>query len=437
MLVPNEKILNPGDILVESLTIESAGGATLDVKGQYVSINIYEDMFANGLSGFLVLVDSLNLLRYLQVTGRETLRVTFITPGETATMDDYLDMEFMIYKVTTDLKLSGDGKKLVRLEFVSRPVYENTKKRLSRSFANMSYSSMVKTIMQDNFGIDVNACPTLGKKNIIIPNWNPMYAISWLGKRSAAEYSPEMCDYVFYQDLDGTYQFVPISLLKAKAPVVKYHHTPTARNQETGGVFMKKEFYNILSYSVNSRGDKMREVAAGVYSNNALAIDILGKRTNMEIYSYFNQRKRIPTISDNPLIPILDDDLSLEIGSYQKLYPKHSFRYDGVEDNDELELISTRRQSQVNVFRTHNLTIVVNGDSRRRVGEIVSIDIPSVENPKNKDDWFDPLLSGKYMITSILHEIGDGSYNLKMEVMKDGYDEKLASQQSFATDGGI
>ena len=77
------------------------------------------------------------------------------------------------------------------------------------------------------------------------------------------------------------------------------------------------------------------------------------------------------------------------------------------------------------------MTIDVNGDSRRRAGEIVKIDIPSVENPKNKDDWFDPFLSGKYMITSILHEIGDGSYTMKMEVMKDGYDEKLSDQQSF------
>ena len=437
MQVPNDKILNPGDILIDSLTIQSAAGATLDVKGQFVSINIYEDMFANGVSGFLVLIDSLNLLRYLQITGRETLKVTFITPGDQPGMDEYIDREFKIYKVTTDLKMAGGGKKLVRLEFVSNPLYENTKQRLSRSFSNMSYSDMVTTIMSDTFDVEVNACPTLGKRNIIIPNWNPMYAISWLAKRSAAEYSPEMCDYVFFENLEGTYQFLPLSLLKSRTPSVKYHHTPTARNPETGGIYMKKEFFNILSYSVNSRGDKMREIASGVYSNNAVSLDILGKRANMEIYAYFSQRKRIPTISEHPLVPTLSDDLSLNIGAYQKFFPKHSFKYDGVEDNDELEIVSTRRQSQMNAFRTHSLTIDVNGDSRRRAGEIVSIDIPSVENPKNKDDWFDPFLSGKYMITSILHEIGDGSYNMKMEVMKDGYDEKLADQQSFGADGTI
>jgi hypothetical protein len=77
------------------------------------------------------------------------------------------------------------------------------------------------------------------------------------------------------------------------------------------------------------------------------------------------------------------------------------------------------------------LTIDVNGDSRRRVGEIVNIDLPAVENPKNKDEWVDPMMSGRYMITSILHEIGDGSYTMKMEVVKDGYDEKLSVVQNF------
>lgn len=424
-------ILSPGDILIERLSITSAPGATLDVKGQFVSMNIYEDIFANGISGYLVLVDSLNLLRYLQITGREMLKVTFITPGETPLAKDYIEREFMIYKVTTDLKMEGGGKSLVRLEFVSLPAYLNSKQRLSRSFTNMPYSEMVKIIMRDTFEQEVNACPTLGTKTVIIPNWNPMYAISWLAKRAAAEENPDMCDYVFYENLEGDYQFVPLSFLKKSDALVRYHHTPSSRNPETGGVFMKKEFYNILSYSVTSRGDKMREIASGVYSNNALSLDLLGKRANMEIYSYFSQRKRVPTISKEPLIPVVADTLSLDIGAYQKFFPKHSFKYDGIEDNDELEVVSTRRQSLMNSFRTHSLVLDVYGDSRRRVGEIVDIDLPAIENPKNKDEWVDPMLSGRYMITSILHEIGDGSYTMKMEVVKDGYDEKLSVTQTF------
>jgi len=429
-MLHNDKILNPGDILVDSLTIESAAGATLDVKSQFVALNIYEDIFANGLSGFLVLIDSINLVRYLQITGRETMKVVFSTPGD-AGSNDFIEKTFKIYKVTSETKLSGEGKKLVRLEFVSVPAYENAKLKISRSFNDMPYSEMVERIGNDIFGISINCCPTMGRRNAIIPNWNPMYAINWLAKRSSAESIPEVCDYVFYENLDGKYNFMPLSILKAQETLVKYHHTPTNRDQNTGEIFMKKEFYNIISFSVGGRGDKMREIVSGVYSNNALVLDILGKKASTNLYIYCTQRDRIPTISRYPLISKITDDLSYNVTAYQKYYPKHSFRYDSVEDNDEMELISTRRQSQMNQFRTNTLTVTVNGDSRRRVGDMVSVDIPSTEDPKNKDDWYDPYLSGRYMVTAILHEIGDGSYNMKMELVKDGYDEKIPEVQTF------
>lgn len=435
-MIPNEKILNPGDILIDSITIESAAGALLDVKSQFISINIYEDIFSNGLSGFIVLVDSLNLIRYLQITGREVLRVVFSTPGDPYA-GDYLEKTFRIYKVSSETKLSGDGKNLVRLEFVSIPPYENAKLRISRAFTDMRYSEMVEVIANDVFGMKVNACPTLGRRNIIVPNWNPMYAINWIAKRSSAESMPEACDYVFFETLDGKYQFVPLSVLKAQETLVKYHHTPSNRDPVTGEIFMKKEFYNIISFSVEGRGDKMREIVGGVYANNALALDILGKQATTELYTYFTQRDRIPTISRYPLVSKVSDDLSFNVTAYQKYFPKHSFRYDSIEDNDELEKVSTRRQSQMNQIGTNKLSILVNGDSRRRVGDMVSVDIPSTEDPKNKDDWYDPYLSGRYMITAILHEIGDGSYNMKMELVKDGYDERIPDVQTFAEGGEI
>ena len=434
MTTPNPKILNPGDVLIDSITIESAPGAILDVRSQFVSMNIYEDIFANGLSGFIVLVDSLNLIRYLQITGREKLKIRFATPGED-TDNSFLTKEFSIYKVSSEVKMQGDGKKLIRLEFVSPTVYQNAQLRISRAFSDMPYSDMVKAIMKDTLGVEVNTCPTLGNRNIVVPNWNPMYAVSWLAKRSAAETIPEACDYVFYENLNGNYQFMPLSLLKKRQSVVKYHHTPTSRNPETGELFLKKEFYNILSFTIGGRGDKMREVVSGVYGNNAVAIDIVGKQTDTEVYMYTIHRNRVPTISKYPLVSKISDPYSGNITAYQKLFPKHSFKYDTIEDNDELHTVSVRRQSQMNQFRTNTLTIVVNGDSRRRVGDIVSVDIPSTEDPKGKDDWYDPYLSGRYMITAILHELGDGNYTMKMELVKDGYDERIPDVQTFGAGG--
>jgi hypothetical protein len=39
------------------------------------------------------------------------------------------------------------------------------------------------------------------------------------------------------------------------------------------------------------------------------------------------------------------------------------------------------------------------------------------------------------MITAILHELGDGDYTMKMELVKDGYDERIPDVQTFGAGG--
>ena len=173
----------------------------------------------------------------------------------------------------------------------------------------------------------------------------------------------------------------------------------------------------------------MREIVSGVYANNALVVDIFGKTSSTELYTYFTQRDRLPSISKYPLVSKLTDDLSFNVTAYQKYYPKHSFRYDTLEDNDEMEIVSTRRQSQMNQFKTNTLTILVNGDSNRRVGDMVELLIPSMEDPSGieKDFEYDRYLSGNYMVTKINHSFTHNNYELIITLVKDSYAQPLSN----------
>ena len=70
------------------------------------------------------------------------------------------------------------------------------------------------------------------------------------------------------------------------------------------------------------------------------------------------------------------------------------------------------------------IKIDIPGDSRRRVGEIVELLIPSAEFLPLKigESVLDDLLSGKYLVTAIGHHIvrQDGYY-MGIEMMKDSY----------------
>ena len=70
------------------------------------------------------------------------------------------------------------------------------------------------------------------------------------------------------------------------------------------------------------------------------------------------------------------------------------------------------------------LEITVSGDSQRRVGEIVYINLPSIE-PKNEENptSVDPFYSGRYMISRIKHTLSaeSNTYETIMELVKDSY----------------
>jgi len=94
------------------------------------------------------------------------------------------------------------------------------------------------------------------------------------------------------------------------------------------------------------------------------------------------------------------------------------------ESENLVEETLLERNSQFQQIRNIKLSIVVPGDSQRRVGEIVYINLPSIE-PKNEETptSVDPFYSGRYMISRIKHTLSaeSNTYETIMELVKDSY----------------
>lgn len=73
--------------------------------------------------------------------------------------------------------------------------------------------------------------------------------------------------------------------------------------------------------------------------------------------------------------------------------------------------------------------IKVLGDSRRRIGDMVELLIPSMEDPSGVESGFeyDRYLSGNYMITKINHSFSHNNYELIMTLVKDSYAQPLSN----------
>ena len=77
-----ENIEFAGDFNLKNIVIHN-GEQTLsvDIKALVVEFNIYESMFANALTGSLVISDSTNLVGSLPILGSELLTFKLNTPG--------------------------------------------------------------------------------------------------------------------------------------------------------------------------------------------------------------------------------------------------------------------------------------------------------------------------------------------------------------------
>jgi hypothetical protein len=75
------------------------------------------------------------------------------------------------------------------------------------------------------------------------------------------------------------------------------------------------------------------------------------------------------------------------------------------------------------------MTIDVYGDTTLRVGNIVNLEFFSQEYTKDKNDFLDAYLSGRYMITTILHNVVDGVHTMRMTIARDSYYELLPDKK--------
>ena len=125
------------------------------------------------------------------------------------------------------------------------------------------------------------------------------------------------------------------------------------------------------------------------------------------------------------------------LGSYSDSYvinaPEHYASY-GLGTESSTSYLQ-RRVSQMAQLGAIQLTIVVAGDSDRATGEVVEIKLPAVGTStlKGREGEQDKYLSGRYLISSIRHEINAGTdgkdkYALVMNVVKDAYSTPLPEQ---------
>ena len=68
------------DYDIKKLSLKSENGDDVNLKMMKWQLHFYEDIYANNVSGVIILGDGVNLLSNLPINGREKITFSFITP---------------------------------------------------------------------------------------------------------------------------------------------------------------------------------------------------------------------------------------------------------------------------------------------------------------------------------------------------------------------
>jgi len=387
---PKKQPLRVGDFKITTMKLTSAnldietgeGANMLDLTTSvWHELNLYEDIYSPIVSGDITLTDTVGLIESFPIIGEEILDVSFSTAGATLSPTQgpppsspsvseapkQIMNRFRVYKVDPPVQVT-DNSRTIKLYFVTDNQFTNllskvrkiypTKQNIlntTQSVTDKSYTlaDMARDIFYDFFIKDKKPLrqpktrkpflvePTRFPAEIVIPNWNPFKAISFLASKAVSSNSDAKgANFVFYQTLQG-FRFVSIEtlmlggfrLFKEKyedgAAVAKdYPHLATNAILETAtndksshipifkdtperegdmkpfvasykyvpanmGESKQSSYESVTSFRLVDSFDTMKNVALGMYSNRVITHDLIQMKIDRRDFHYVTPPSRI------------------------------------------------------------------------------------------------------------------------------------------------
>ena len=371
-----------------NLDIKTGSGANmLDLTTSvWHELNFYEDIYSPIVSGDITLTDTVGLIESFPIIGEEILDVSFSTAGAAlpptagpsavggtppiSEAPKQVINRFRVYKVDPPVQVT-DNSRTIKLYFVTDNQFTNllskvrkiypTKQNLpntTQSITDKSYTlaDMARDIFYDFFIGKKKPLrqpatrkpflvePTRYQSEIVIPNWNPFKAISFLASKAVSS-NPETkgANFVFYQTLQG-FRFVSIEtlmlggfrLFKEKyengaAVAQDYPHLAvnaileTATNDKSSHIPIFKDdpepegnmkkfvasykympanmgenkqssYESVTSFRLVDSFDTMKNVALGMYSNRVITHDLIQMKIDRRDFHYVTPPSTISTI---------------------------------------------------------------------------------------------------------------------------------------------
>jgi Fe-S-cluster containining protein len=422
-MINGETIHNAGDVDIVDVTIVTSNGFAQPITPQVIGIEIYEDIFANFITGKVMIKDSQELTNLFPLIGEEVVRIHVHTP----TLDDKEDFnnEFFIYKLDDRFKVK-DRELIYVLHFISKEAIVDLNRKVSRGFkGNIAdiVTQVCKQELQTTKPLDIE--PTKNSTRFIANFWNPIRCIQWVTDQAVnAVDSPS---YLFFENNYG-FHFRSLTSLYQGTPIKQRfiwdNYTSDVDNsQGAGGTSYRsidKDYQRILEIDMQNGWNYIDRLKSGMYGSQIIYYDMFTQQYVHKGYA----PKWDPSKSLNPY-PLWTD----KVISNTRAVLIHDHQYQGAFD-DYGDVSNTKirqqRRSVLAQAEGYKLTINVIGRCDYHAGQRVYVEVPlNKQLTKDDPEYLDKLMSGNYLIAAICHFINREKHECTIELVKDSYMREL------------
>ena len=411
------------------------------ITDQVIEFNIYESLESPFLHGDIGIVDGVNLISKIPLTGFERIEFKLYTPGEQRGYDfSVLSGHPMMITGIRNKAMLKDRIQTYTLEFCSMERVKNDLTKVSRAFTGTTDEAvldLVRTDLDSKKNLIIEETKTVAK--YVAPRVKPLHAIKQISMLSESK-SFDNAGYKFYETGEGFFfkTFESMFCEEGGAPKeVRARYSPkiVAYRDEKGDRDIINALQSVKSFKVRNQVDTLRLLNYGTFASKTITHDSFNKTISEETFDYhthYEKQNHLEQGENKGVVPFFNFALGKTISDFpdtkthfvsgtSKVH--NNYDYLGYSHNDD------KRISQKAALSSILLEIQVPGFTGISVGEVVHFTHPSFKELKNSADKDnDPYLTGRYLIVAIRHNVQlkmGKTHTMTVELVKDSYNQAL------------
>jgi hypothetical protein len=182
----------------------------VDVRGNILELNFYENLYKPYVDGHVVLIDDFGLKDTLSIQGTERLKLVL---GDAEKPEEPIVIKYFFFSQIVDTKKMNERSEMLSINLVEEHLYVDSIKQFSRSYTD-TLENIIGTIADNELGKEVTPQffegSIQGIRKILVPYMSPLEAIQWIRDRATTRtgspiflYASLYADRLILSDLDS------------------------------------------------------------------------------------------------------------------------------------------------------------------------------------------------------------------------------------------